>query len=96
MKLLISLWVLMPLNVQARFQPVIITYAHLAEARNVRDLLIARYNLPSDFIALRESANPCQRLATNVSWQLCVDADGNLEEVHADRTFIKQTLRIFL
>lgn len=96
MKLLISLGLLWSVQTHARHQPVIITYAHLVEAENVRDLLIAKYNLPADFIVLRESAAPCQRLATNVSWQLCVDADGNLEEVHADRTFINQTLRIFL
>ncbi len=93
MKLLIS--VLLASTAHAEIRPVVITHAHMGEAQEVRRLLLEKYHLPADFVALEESVAPCERRRENIGWHLCVDADGDLGEVHADAAFIQQTLRVF-
>jgi hypothetical protein len=93
MKLLISL--LWAGAACAEMRPVVITHAHLAEAQEVRRMLLEDYHLPADFISLEESAKPCERRREQIGLHLCVSADGDLEEVHADAAFIQQTLRVF-
>ena len=96
MKLLISLLLLLPHLLWASHRPIVIRYYHPDEAEKILVLLQDTYNIPSDFISLEMSPNPCARLRENISWHLCVDANGDLFEVFADVAFIKQTLRIFL
>lgn len=76
--------------------PILLTHDHEDEARRVWERLINHHHVPAEFIQLRRMAGPCRRVREDVSWQLCVDAGGDLQEVHADTMFIKETLGIFL
>lgn len=96
MKLLISLLLLIPSLARALQQPIVIRHYNLDEAQKISSLLQENYHIPEDFISLEMSPHPCARIKRNISWQLCVDANGDLHEVFADVAFIKQTLRIFL
>lgn len=96
MKLLISFFCLLPNLVWATHRPIVIRHYHPEEAQKVSLLLQSTYNIPPDFISLEMSPNPCAKLRENISWHLCVDANGDLYEVFADVAFINQTLRIFL
>lgn len=97
MKLLISLMLgLLPMIGEASSRPIIIRHYHPEEAQHIAEVLERDYHIPKDFIALEVSHNPCARRRETISWHLCVDASGDLYEVHADVAFIKQTLRIFL
>ena len=96
MKLLISALLLGSLQSWAQYRPIMIRHYHPEEAGKIAQLLIKQFNIPEDFIGMEVSHNPCARRRENVSWHLCVDASGDLFEVHADMAFIKQTIRIFL
>jgi len=96
MKLLISLLLLYPTMTWSVQRPIMIRHYHPEEAGKIVEILTRDYHIPEDFIAMEVTPNPCDRRKENVSWHLCVDASGDLFEVHADMAFIKQTIRIFL
>lgn len=95
MKLLISL-LLIYSGTTFAYRPIILRHYHPEEAAKVVDLLTRVFHIPADFIHEEVSPNPCARRKEHVSWHLCVDANGDLFEVHADVAFIQQTIRIFL
>lgn len=96
MKFLTSALLLVPLLAWGNHRPIVISHYHPDEAENIAAILRTTYHIPADFITVQLNSDPCGKLKENISWHLCVDANGDLFEVHADVAFIKQTLRIFL
>lgn len=95
MKLLISLS-LAGLSALSQARPIVIRHAHREHAEWIARVLSEQYHIPADFVVLQPSELPCERHKDNSPWQLCIDASGDLYEVHADVSFIRETLRVFL
>ncbi len=76
--------------------PVLLTHDHTEHGNHVLQVLLERYQLPRDFIEVRQVPGPCGIPSGTASWHLCVDAHGDLHEVSVDDAFLKETLRIFL
>ena len=96
MKLLISLCLLLPLSAQARV--IVMSYAsgQELEAQRLVDVMQNEHHIPGDFIELVASLEPCRQTRSQVSWHLCINANGDLHEVAVDTRFIQETLRVFL
>jgi hypothetical protein len=96
MKLLISLWLLLPLSAQARV--ILMSYAsgQEEEAQRLVNVMQNEHHIPGDFIELVASLEPCRQTRSQVSWHLCINANGDLHEVAVDTRFIQETLRVFL
>lgn len=99
MKLLISLLCLLPLTVDARV--IVVSYPFgsdqgLRYAHHITRTLSEVHHVPSEFILLEGSTSPCTQKRTGTSWHMCVNDNGDLKQVSVDKTFIQETLRIFL
>ena len=96
MKLLISLWLLLPGITQARVIMMSFSSGHEVEAQRLVDVMKSEHHIPGDFIELVASSEPCRQTRSQVSWHLCINANGDLQEVAVDTRFIQETLRVFL
>ena len=65
-------------------------------AQKVQEQMEREFYIPKDFVRMLEKRGPCERSRENVQWHLCINKNGNLEEVSVDRTFKNETLKVFL
>ena len=96
MKLLISLLLLLP--VQSQASVIVMSYSseQLAHAEHMLKVMQDVHHIPGDFIELVASTSPCRPLRVKSSWHLCLNENGDLQEVAVDISFIQETLRVFL
>jgi len=97
MKLLISLCLALT-SFSASARVVVLSYPAIQkeQAQHVLQLMRDVHHIPSDFIEVVESLEPCRRMSAATSWHVCINDNGDLHEVAVDISFIQETLRVFL
>jgi len=98
MKFIISLCYLISSPLYAQQDLIRISF-HESErllAEKVQSQLEQEYFIPKEFVRMVEDQKPCERRREKIQWHLCINTNGNLNEVSADRTFKNETLKVFL
>ncbi len=98
MKLIISVLLSLTLVPNASADIIRISFdeGHRELAVRIQEQMEMEFFIPKEFITMLEKRGPCERSRENVQWHLCINKNGNLEEVSVDRTFKNETLKVFL
>lgn len=98
MKLIISVLLSLTLVPNASADIIRISFdeGHRELAVRIQEQMEMEFFIPKEFITMLEKRGPCERSRVNVQWHLCINKNGNLEEVSVDRTFKNETLKVFL
>jgi hypothetical protein len=96
MKLLISLLMIISLNVHADIIRITFQEGGHSYAEHIKETLGATYNIPVEFIQLVQVDESCRAWRRPASWHLCINKNGDLQEVSVDSAFVKETLKVFL
>ena len=75
---------------------ILVTHDHHLLAKHLVHRLSENYHIPSEFIDVQASKDPCQSTQKMYLWHLCVDKNGDLWQVSGDQNFIQQTLGVYL
>ena len=98
MKFIISLCLLNSLSVFAQSDIIRISFeaSNRELALKVQEQMEREFFIPREFVRMVESSEPCEKRRESSQWHLCINTDGNLNEVSVDRTFKNETLKVFL
>lgn len=96
MKFVISLVAMAFATSNALAAPIRIFYEQeVSNAQSVKEIFISQYQIPEDLIDLKEVPK-CSALKERGKLDLCLKNNGDLLIVSVDRTFISESLKIFV
>lgn len=96
MKLLISVLLCWPLMSWGRVIRLSYDSTQVKQAEHIYQVMQDEHHIPREFIELTASSSPCAQTRLPFSWHLCINDNGDLQEVAVDISFIQETLRVFL
>ncbi len=98
MKFIISLFTLAALSSNAKADIIRISFesGNREIAQRVQEQMEKDFFIPKEFVRMVETSGACKKSRENIQWHLCINTNGNLNEVSVDRTFKNETLKVFL